>query len=134
MAFIDQIYDPKLVVVTINGVPVEGYGEDSIIKAEMDEDAITLAKGCDGSITFCKNPHHNGTITFTLKGNSPSLKWLTQLAILQPVAVVVKDLNTNGRSFSAFSCMLKKKVTIEFKKEMEDVEVELLAARLDLNS
>lgn len=67
-----RTYDPARVVVTFKGSIITGYGKDSLVEAERNEDAFSLDVGCDGEFCRSANRNKSGSIKLTLMASSPS--------------------------------------------------------------
>ena len=89
-------YDPEKVKVNINGVPILGFAEGTFVEVETNggDDKWSHYVGADGDVTTEKNVDPTGTLTVTLKHDSPSAITLENLAKQGArVSGLVKDLN-----------------------------------------
>lgn len=59
-------YDPKLVLLTIGGMLIEGYADDSFIDVAYDNDLWTKQIGADGFGIFSKSNDLSATVTVKL--------------------------------------------------------------------
>lgn len=122
-----HIYDAKKVIVTIAGIPIGGFGEGDIVEIDDKEDRYSIKTGADGKdSTFVKSNDEQATIKITLMENSSSVATInsaTKLAELlgKPFPIGVKNINSN-RSHDAASCMLQKKPSEKYGKEVPQLE------------
>lgn len=114
-------YNPKDIVLVVGAIIVKGFGEDTMVEVERDEDAFTKMVGADGETTRSKNANTTGQIRFTLAQTSESNQLLSALAALDEasgdgvVPVMVKDLG--GASLAAAeSGWVKKRPVMSFGK------------------
>lgn len=66
-----RTYNPKQVIVTINGSRVTGIADDTFINVEPNADGTTTVVGCDGEINRAINVDQTYKVTLTLLQNSP---------------------------------------------------------------
>jgi hypothetical protein len=71
--------DPSKGKLTINGIPISGFGEN-IIEIEYNEDSFTEKLGTDGHTTRIKNLNSNGKATVPLMQSSASNDALNLMA------------------------------------------------------
>ena len=76
-----KTYNPKDVIITVDGVPLHDFTDGDFISIEYKDDTFTSEKGADGEITRNYNPSLLATATITLKGGSPSNDLLSGIAI-----------------------------------------------------
>ena len=92
-----KTYDPKQVVLTVEGVQMSGFVEGSFITVARNEDAWSLQVGTDGEGTRSKSNNKSGRITFTLMQSSDSNAIMSALALRDEVSnsgavpVLLKD-------------------------------------------
>lgn len=87
-------YDPDKVKVNINGIPILGFAEGTFVEVDPGDDTWSQYIGADGDVTTEKNVDPTGTVTLTLKHDSPSAQALEQMAQNEArVSGLVKDLN-----------------------------------------
>lgn len=79
-------YNPKKIEVIVDGISMVGFAEDSIVEAERMEDKREMVVGAKGDVDFIENADDSGTVTITLKHNSPS-------------NAILKDLYDSGKVF-----------------------------------
>ena len=53
-------------------MPLAGFGPDTMVTIEVDEDAFTIVKGVDGDVTRSKTLGQTALITVMLMSSSPS--------------------------------------------------------------
>ena len=96
-----QFFDPDQVDVIVSGVPISGFGPDSMIKFKEDDKRFKLVKGVKGDITRSKILPKVGTLTIITMSSSKSndvLSLLHQTDMSTPggagvVAVLIRDRN-----------------------------------------
>lgn len=87
-------YDPNNYSATLNGIPVEGFAEDEYILVEMQTEGFSDEVGVDGHVVRIRSRDQRGTVTFKLKGTSPTNKLFS--------AMYQADMNTpNGNGVGA---------------------------------
>lgn len=119
-------YDPELVTITVDGVFITGYAEDSKISAEKNENSIEPYVGVDGIVHFSKSADRTGTITLTVTNTSPSLRYLRDLARTQAeFNLSMVDMNEAGENIVSDGCVILKDGDIEIGAEVEGVEFEI---------
>lgn len=72
-----QTYDPKSVIFTFRGVPLTGYAPGTFVTVSRASDGVSLVVGSDGETTRVRSRNRSGTITLTLRAESPSNDVLT---------------------------------------------------------
>lgn len=65
-------YNPTQVVITYNGVRIQGYGEGDFLTISKQEDDYSEVKGADGDVTVSFNPDDTYDVTLTLNHGSSS--------------------------------------------------------------
>lgn len=63
-------YDPKQVVISWNGIVIDGFADGTYISVERNEDMFALTVGADGETTRTKTNNRSGRITVTLMQTS----------------------------------------------------------------
>ncbi len=120
-----KTYDPKLVLVTIGGNPIQGYADGAFVSIVADEDAFTKVTGADGQTSRAKSNNTSARITITLKQTSPSNDVLNSIARADEIAnagvvpIQIKDLG-GSTLFGAPDAWVAKKPDSEFSKEVGD--------------
>lgn len=67
-----QTYDPGAVVIAVRGIPLTGYAPGTFINIQRAVDGLATVIGADGEGTFVRSRNRSGTITLTLRAESPS--------------------------------------------------------------
>lgn len=91
-------YDFRQVVVTVAGVPIEGFADGDSIAIERASDDYTMQVGSDGEGARSKQNNKSGSITLTLMRGADSNLYLQGLYLADEVSgagavpVVIADL------------------------------------------
>lgn len=128
-------YDPRNVAVIVNGREIVGFADGTFIEAERSTERWSSDVGAKGEVTFVRSADDTGTITITLKHNSPSNGYLYQLfqqqdeAGAEPIAISIQDRNFDGDvSVSGSECKIVNTPTFSRGDEVEDSEWQFLVA------
>lgn len=124
-----QSFDPKKIMVIWGGVALTGFSEGSIVNCEKNEESATHAVGAQGEVTQIINSDETGTITVSLKGNSPSIAMLAvdaQARTIKPIQVI--DMNSGAQNAGGSEAWIVKTPDLTKGKEVEDIDVEILVA------
>jgi len=130
-------YDPKEVVVTIGGVPMQGFADGTFVTINRISDAFTSVAGADGEIARAKSNDKRGELTLTLMQTSLSNDVLSGIAVIDEntnggvVPVIVKDLSGTTTYFSGTG-WIRKVPDSEFGKEISNREWVLELADMDV--
>lgn len=126
-------YDPKSVIVTVNGNIVTGFADGTFVKGERNEDTYSNHVGVDGKVTRVKNNNETGTITITLQHNSPSNRILEKYASNGKIVNInITDTNFDSDvGFGGSEAWVKKPAAFERGKEVGDREWTLDVADYD---
>ena len=95
-------YDPKQVLLILNGVHIHGFLEGTFITARRNKDAMSLQVGVDGEGTRSKSSDKSGRLEIFLNQSSESNDVFSALALadeatgLGVVPAMLKD--NSGRS------------------------------------
>lgn len=122
-----RTYDPKMVIITIGGVPMTGYADGTFVSVERASDSFTKVTGADGMVTRSKSNDKSGQITLTLKQSSPSNDVLSGFAALDEMSntgvfpVSITDLSGHTLLFMP-SAWIRKPANVEFGKELSTRE------------
>lgn len=65
-------YNSKQVSISLGGIPLAGFGDDSMVSIEWDTEITTDAIGVDGEVTASKTNDYRATATIMLKESSTS--------------------------------------------------------------
>lgn len=133
-----KTYDPKLVILTVGGVPISGFADGTFISAMRSNDSFTKVSGADGIVTRAKSNDKSGEITITLQQSSPSNDVLNGFAQLDEranagiVPVTIKELNGTTLLFGA-EAWVRKPADTEYGKEVSNREWTIDVAELEYN-
>lgn len=75
-------YDAKSVILTFGPVLISGYGPDSFVSVERNEDSFSLLMGADGEACRAKSNNRSGRVTCTLLQSALSNDLLMAIALL----------------------------------------------------
>ena len=133
-----RTYDPKLVILTVGGIPLSGYADGTFISIERSSETFTKISGADGFVSRAKSNDRSGALTVTLAQTSPANDILQAIARQDEltntgvVPVMCKDLSGRSTFFSA-NGWIQKPPTAEFSKEVSNREWVIDLADLDMN-
>lgn len=125
MAF--YTYDSSKLSIVINGIPIDGFADGTVVTVERDEDSFTKMVGTDGEVTRSKTNNKSGSVTLTLTQSSKSNRDLTGIFVLDektgngvgPFLMKYK----NGLSlYSAENCWIRKPPSAEWGREATNRE------------
>lgn len=94
-----KTYDPSRVVLSFGGHQVSGFGDDTFIEADRDEDSFAKSTGVDGEMTRSKSNNFGGFVQITLKQSSNTNDFLSALLAADEasgagvVPLLLKDLS-----------------------------------------
>ncbi len=116
-------YDPSQVSVIVAGLPLSGFGPDTFVSIEQDEDSFELLVGADGEAARSKTNNRSATVTLSLLQNSASndaLSALHNLDIESPGGdaigpMLIKD-NSGRAIVSAAKVWVQKPPTVEYAR------------------
>lgn len=122
-----RTYDPALVIPTFAGNLLTGFGPDTFIKVERNEDGFTLAVGAGGEAARAQSRNRSGTVTFTVLATSQTNDILSAIAAadeLSGTGVAEFQLSeVNGTTLChAANAWVKKLPSVERGKEVGTVE------------
>lgn len=124
-----QSYDPKKVSLIVNGSFITGFMDGTFVKTEKNEDNVIPHIGAQGDVTFSESANNTGTITFTVKQNSPSLPELQKLATQKKdFKTQIVDGNDNNFKAGGTQCRILKTPGREFGAEVAGIEVQVYVA------
>ena len=132
-----RTYDPKAVIVTINGIPMSGYSDGTFVEIDRNEPTWNTVVGADGLVTRGKTNNFSGTMTLSLKQSSPSNDVLSSLMAIDEATntgvfpILVKDLSGNSIYFSA-DCWINQYANSTFDKAITDRQWTLTLAQADI--
>lgn len=122
----------------INGVPVEGHGDDDAFLFEPNADNYEYNAGAGGAGTRSKTNDRGGQMTFTVKQTSPSNaifgKWqaATDAGLPDTFSVKVINLDT-GESVNAGKAWVHRKSDWGASKVARDNEWILMSSNIKVN-
>lgn len=131
-------YDPRNVAVIVNGTEIVGFADGTFVEGEKVEDRYSTHVGAKGEVTFLRSADDTGTITITLKANSPSNGYLMEVYKEQDepdsfVSVSVQDRNFDGDVSAAGSqAKIVKVPNFSRGAEMEEAEWQFLVADYEM--
>jgi hypothetical protein len=126
-----SVYDPAEVRVIINGLDITGFSDGDKIKIEpvTKEDYKSFA-GVDGDVTYSKVNDDRHTLTFTLKEESPSNKFLDALRKAPTSSVVtIQNLSAGKYIGGGIEARISEKPNITFPAEDPKREWKILIPR-----
>lgn len=130
-------YSAASVTVTFKGVAITGFGPDTFVTAERNEDAFTLAVGADGESVRAKSSNKSGIVTLTLMQSSVGNDALSAAAKLDELSgdgvgsLFVKDLN-GTTLVSSQAAYVRKVANAEFARESSTREWVIETGELDI--
>jgi|GEM_PF-404983 len=126
-------YDPRDVAVVVDGHTVVGFADGTFVEAEKNEDEVTMDVGAQGDVTFVDAADNTGTITLTLKHNSPSIaKFMELRKSKEPFSIRITDRNFQGDvSVGGSQARIQKAPAFSRGDNVEDVEIVILVADWD---
>lgn len=131
-------YDPKNVIVTIDGTNLSGFADGTFVTVERASETFTKVVGAYGEVARVKSADRSGSMTITLMQTSNSNLFLNGLANQDEqssdgiVAIQVKDSTTNT-IINANEAWIKTKPKAEFGKDMGNREWVFELADVTLN-
>lgn len=132
-----KTYDPKLVVLTVGGVPISGYADGTAITVERSNDMYTKTSGNDGIVSRAKSNDKSGTVTVTLAQTSSSNDVLSgfhkqdELSNTGVKVINCKDVSGRSTFFSGLA-WIRKYPNSEFAKEISNREWVIDCDNLDI--
>jgi len=132
-----RTYDPKQVIVTINGIPMSGFSDGTFLEIDRTEPTWNTVVGADGLVTRGKTNNFTGTLTLTLKQSSPSNDVLSGLMAIDEATnrgvfpVFVKDLSGNSIYFGG-RCWVTQYANSTFGKDISDRQWTLMMDEADV--
>jgi hypothetical protein len=98
-------YDPKKVILTLGGVPINGYADGTFVQIDPNGDSFTKKVGADGEVVREKSNDNTHTVQITLLQTSMSNAYLRTVANtdkltgLGMLPLSFTDLNTMESKF-----------------------------------
>lgn len=129
MAGQGDVYDPRKVIVVINGIYITNFANGSMIRIERMNDKYTPYIGAKGETVFIRHAGRVMTITMFLTHSSLSLAYINQL-IDEEARIRVGIMDTNDyvkMKFSAENCVLLDPNEERSGTDITPIEVRILA-------
>ncbi|UHA71934.1 DUF3277 family protein [Paenibacillus sp. 481] len=119
-------YDAKKVTVTVDGTFITGFGENTFVNCEKEEEQTVTHVGARGDVSLAYKNNPLGTVKLTLMSTSPQLKYLQQLAIEKKVFEIwVNTENDPAERIGGTKAVIKKVPAAAYGAELEDREFEI---------
>ncbi|MCM3292767.1 DUF3277 family protein [Paenibacillus sp. MER 180] len=120
------IYDAKQVSVIINDEHITGFGENTFVTCEKDEEQTVTHVGARGEVAIAYKNNPLGTIKLTVMSTSPQLPLLYRLGNEKKLfKITVKSNNKPGETISGNQAVIKKLPAASYGSELEDREFEI---------
>lgn len=119
-------YDPKKVIVSYGGVPIEGFAE-TFISITQSNDTFTKKVGADGEVGRTRNNDLTNEVTITLLGSSKSNTYLSLMHAADKASnagalpLLITDRSGGGLLFFWDAAWIKKIPDLEKGKELSDI-------------
>lgn len=130
-------YSPKDVLITVNGFPITGEGEDEFCVVERNNDDAELVMGASGEAAVARSNDESGTFTITVGAQSAANDIMMAAygafkSIGAVSAIFVKDLN--GRSLHIAERAFPKRLPAKrYAKKPGDIQWQWVTDRLVSN-
>jgi len=125
-------YDPRDVMVVVDGTVITGFAEGTFVTAEKASDNYVKYVGAQGEVARSRNADPTGTITVTLNQTSPSNSFLNSLARSKDTfSAFVIDRNTQQVQAGGSECWIQKPASISRGAEIETREWTIEVADFD---
>ena len=120
-----KTYDPKLVIITLGGIPISGYAEGTFVSVKPSSDRFTRKVGADGEVARARSADHTHEITITLQQVSPSNTYLSSVLALDTLAnggvLPLQIIDLSGETLMFWdSAWIKVPPSADFAKESGD--------------
>lgn len=132
-----KTYDPAKILFSFGGSLITGFGPDTFITVERNEDGFTLTVGAAGEAVRTKSNNHSGKVTVTLLASSQSNDFLSAIAVADELAgtgvapLFGKEFN-GTTTFAACNAWVQKIPNIERAKEEGTVQWVFECADLEM--
>lgn len=128
------VYNPADVVISVNGIVIEGVEEGTFIEVERDKPEEFLAKvGARGDVTFVKNLNRAGRVRITLKQNATrDHAYLASLAESDAIfdIQIVRTAGGYKELVSAQQCVIGQRPRNNFADDEQPRQWEILCAKI----
>lgn len=92
-----KTYDPKLIIITFNGVPITGFADGEFVAITASGERFTKVSGADGEVARSKSNDKTHEVVITLLQTSISNNYLSTMVISGTKGVLkISDLNGNA--------------------------------------
>lgn len=95
-------YDPKSVIIQINGEEVYGFADGDMVTVDKNEEYFANMVGSKGEVTRAKNANDTGLITFRLQHTSPFIQTLMNYAIADEFLSIPPIINITIKDPSSY--------------------------------
>jgi len=130
-----KTYNLKEVILTVNGIPVSGFGDGDAVTVEFSEEAWTMVVGADGEVTRSRTNNESGSFQVTLmqtsEANGIFQQWMQQDKLFGRalVGVTLTD-TTRGEVIAATQCWIEQTPSREFNRDAGSRVWTIMAPRL----
>ncbi|MCE5168970.1 DUF3277 domain-containing protein [Paenibacillus profundus] len=120
------IYDAKQVSVIVDGKYITGFGENTFVSCEKDEEQSVAHVGARGEVAIAHKNNPLGTVKLTLMSTSPQLELLHRLAREKKIFDIwVVSHNEPRERIGGTQAIVKKLPAAAYGSELEDREYEI---------
>lgn len=118
-----KTYDPKQVVVTFLGVPLQGFADGTFITITPSAERFTKAVGADGEVARGKSNDNTSEVTLTLIQTSESNTYLSSVQLADRTTnagagpLSIADLQGQSLFFTE-SAWIRQEPDVEYAKEV----------------
>jgi len=132
-----RTYDPKKVILTVGGTPINGYADGTFISVERENDTFTKQSGADGQVARAKTNDKTGMLTVTLQQTSLSNDTLSAIMKLDEttgngvVPISLTDKRGTTKMIAAQG-WIRKPPVIEEAKEVSSREWTIDLANMEV--
>lgn len=133
-----QTYNPRQIMIQINGYAVSGLADGTFVSVERTEDAYTLYSGADGRAARVKSNNYSGLLTLTLMQTSDANDELSRYALADQATdagtftMMIKDNEGRTLIYSA-EAWVQRMPTVEFSKELSNREWTIALSQITYN-
>ncbi|SFP18732.1 phage structural protein [Salibacterium halotolerans] len=127
-----QTFNVKDVNTVIDGDFLSGYGEDTKVSIEKNNDEFSPFVDADGGVTYAEETNESAVMTVTLKPSSPSLPKMYRLKNNRSMfSAEVIDGNTGKYKAGGNNCRIQSIGSREFGKTPNGVEISIYIPKLN---
>ena len=109
-----NIYNPKDIVLTYDGMQITGFADDSFVTVSKNTDDYSHKVGVKGEVTISVDADETGTVTISLDQRSPFIRIFNRMIkegkytnnILRPLTMI--DMGENGDDISSDAYIVKR--------------------------